>query len=405
MLRRTLLILLSLPFLLAFFATPAFSTSVIKGQTWFPIGPAPISPTPYGGVAAGRASNLAVNPSNPDEVFLGAATGGVWHSVDAGLTWSPIGDNMPAMAIGAITLDPADCSVKGCSRIYVGTGENSLRRDTYYGRGLMIGTPAAGARAWVWDPKGASLFSLASVVDVVLDPTTSGSTKRIYVAVSSGVTASASESTITGPAPGSGFVIYQSDNAWNGWTNLTITNTGGSKPTDLDMDPQDSNLLFAGFLGKGIFKGIRNPNNNTFTWCPLNAATGGAVCQGASGLPDAVASPFDFVEITVHHPDGGSAVLYAVFGNCPDPICTQCNSRIFKSTDGGTTWSLQNSAGPDGYSRYTHVVTTHPSDSSKLLYGGINVSLSYNSAASFTFSGVEPHPHQHAIVFANPGAS
>src|SRR3989442_9260356 len=90
MLRRPLLILLSLTFLLAFFATPAFSTSVIKGQTWFPIGPAPISPTPYGGVAAGRASNLAVNPSNPDEVFLGAATGGGWPSVSARPTGSPI---------------------------------------------------------------------------------------------------------------------------------------------------------------------------------------------------------------------------------------------------------------------------------------------------------------------------
>ena len=402
--RRPLNFLVSLAMALAFTSTPVRSASVIKGQTWFPIGPAPISPTPYGNVAAGRASVLAVNPLNQNEVFLGAATGGVWRTVDAGLSWIPIGDNMPAMAIGAIALDPANCTAQGCTRLYVGTGENSLRRDTYYGRGLLIGTPAAGSGAWTWTPKGGSLFDLASINDVVLDPTTSGLTKRIYVAVSSGVTASASESTITGPAPAQGFGIYESNSDGSSWAKLSIANTTGSKPTDLEMDPQNSNLLFAGFLGKGIFKGVRNPVTDTFTWCPLNPGTGGAVCLGTTGLPDAGSSPFDFVEVTVFHPGGGSAVLYAIFGNCTDPICSFCNSRIYKSTDGGTTWSQQNAAAPDGYSRYTHVLTTHPSDHTKLLYGGIGLSLSYNSAASFQPAGNQ-HPDLHDVVFANPGAA
>src|SRR2546427_9203201 len=40
-------------------------------------------------------------------------------------------DALPiSMAIGAIALDPANCTAQGCTRIYVGTGENSLRRDT-----------------------------------------------------------------------------------------------------------------------------------------------------------------------------------------------------------------------------------------------------------------------------------
>src|SRR5881396_1400848 len=202
--RRLRLLIFSLAVLIALWPSPVRSASVIKGSTWFPIGPAPISGG-YGEIASGRASILAVNPSNPNEIYLGAATGGIWHTVDAGLSWTPIGDNMPAMAVGAITLDPAHCTAQGCDRLYVGTGENSLRRDTYYGRGLLIGTPAAGAGTWTWAPKGESLFSLASVIDVILDPTTSGSSKRIYVAVSSGVTASATESTITGPAPGMGF--------------------------------------------------------------------------------------------------------------------------------------------------------------------------------------------------------
>ena len=276
----------------------------------------------------------------------------------------------------------------------------------------------AGAGTWSWAPKGESLFSLASVIDVILDPTTSGSSKRIYVAVSSGVTASATESTITGPAPGMGFGIYRSDSDGVSWSPLTIAKTGGAKPTDLKTDTKDSNVLFAGFMGKGIFKGVRNPISDAFTWCPLNPGTGGAVCPGATGLPDVNASPFDFVEIAINHSGGGSAVLYGVFGNCTDPISTGCNARIYESKDGGTTWSLRNGAAPVGYSRYTHVLTTYPSDPAKMLYGAIGLYLSFNSAADFNSNGIagdddivakgggnQLHPDTHDIVFANPAAA
>ncbi len=418
MLRRPLILTLSCTLVFALFPVAARSASVIKGQTWFPIGPAPISGSVYGDVVSGRAAVLAVNPQNSNEVFLGAATGGVWHTLDGGVSWTPIGDNMPSMSIGAITLDPSHCTAQGCTRIYVGTGENSLRRDTYYGRGLMIGTASAGAGTWVWDTKGESQFSLASINDVILDPTTSGSTKRLYVAVSSGVTASATESTITGPAPGMGFGIYRSDSDGSSWSYLTIPNTGGAKPTDLEMDPKDSNLLFAGFLGKGIFKGVRNPITDSITWCPLNPGTGGAVCPGATGLPDAGSSPFDFVEITINHSGGGSAVLYGVFGNCIDPISVACSPPIYESADGGTTWTLKNAGAPMAYSRYTHVLTTFPTDPSKLLYGGTGLFLSYDSASDFNSDGNpgddditakaggnQLHPDTHDIVFANPGAA
>ncbi len=418
MLRRPLLFLLSLTIPLALFSTPARSASVIKGQTWFPIGPAPIDQPGFGPIA-GRASVLAVSPIDSEEVFLGAANGGVWHSLDGGLTWTPIGDNAPAMSIGAIAIDPDHCGVNGCTRIYVGTGENSLRRDTFYGRGLLIGSPATGVSgAWSWLPKGDGLFSLASVIDVVLDPTTNGAGQRIYVAVSSGVTASATESTITGPEPAMGFGIYKSEDDGDTWDKLTVPNTGGAKPTDLEMDPQDSNLLFAGFLEKGIFKGVRDPGTGDIAWCPLNPGTGGAVCPGATGLPSAMSDPFDFVEITVHHPGGGSAVLYAVFGNCSSPICTSCLPRIFKSTDGGTTWTPQNTMAPNAYSRYTHVLATHPADSTKVLYGGLDLFLSFDSAVDFNSDGslgddpigAKPSPNQfyadqHDVVFADPSGA
>ncbi|MGH9798716.1 MAG: WD40/YVTN/BNR-like repeat-containing protein, partial [Candidatus Polarisedimenticolia bacterium] len=287
------------------------------------------------------------------------------------------------------------------------------------GRGLLVGVPEPGIfQGWAWQLKGESLFSLAAINDVVLDPGTSGSSKRLYVAVSSGVTASATESTITGPAPAMGFGIYKSEDDGDTWTKVDVPNTDGAKPTDLEIDPQDSNQLFAGFLGKGIFRGTRDPMTGTIAWCPLNPGTGGAVCMGAGGLPDVNNSPFDFVEVTIHRPGIPDAVLYASFGNCTDPICEGCNPPIYKSTDGGLTWTQQNTGAPVAYSRYTHVLTTHPSDPTKLLYGAVGLYLSHNSAVDFSSDGLpgdddigakpppnQLHPDQQAIVFADPGAA
>src|SRR3989441_6913060 len=98
-------------------AGPCLAASLIQGDTWFPIGPAPILGfyTPNSNYS-GRATAIAVNPHNVDDVWLGTAGGGVWHSTDGGNTWRPMSDN-PApdkrrsLAVGA--LEPDRCDALG----------------------------------------------------------------------------------------------------------------------------------------------------------------------------------------------------------------------------------------------------------------------------------------------------
>jgi len=124
----------------------AVGQNPIQGTNWFPIGPADLSNgQTYGNGrvnVSGRATVIAVNPSNPNDVWLGTATGGLWHSSNGGVNWLPMSDNEASLSIGAIALD--GCSANGCATIYVGTGENSIRRDTYYGMGLLIGQTSGG---------------------------------------------------------------------------------------------------------------------------------------------------------------------------------------------------------------------------------------------------------------------
>src|SRR6266567_8250269 len=81
----------------------------IGGSTWFPIGPADVSNGQTYGAGrvnvSGRATVIAVNPSNPNDVWLGTATGGLWHSSNGGVNWLPMSDNEASLSIGALALD------------------------------------------------------------------------------------------------------------------------------------------------------------------------------------------------------------------------------------------------------------------------------------------------------------
>ena len=54
----------------------------------------------------GRVSSVAIDPERPKHLLCGAANGGIWESPDAGATWAPRTDQMPSLAIGALTFDP-----------------------------------------------------------------------------------------------------------------------------------------------------------------------------------------------------------------------------------------------------------------------------------------------------------
>jgi len=383
--------------------------SPISGINWFPIGPADLSNgQTYGDGrvnVSGRASVIAVNPSNPNDVWLGTATGGVWHSVNGGVNWLPMSDNEASLSIGALALD--GCNVNACATIYAGTGENSIRRDTYYGMGLLVGETSGGEfPAFGWTLKGGNLFKFASINNVVLDPTTSGASKRIYVSLSSGVTASATESTVTAPPPPNGYGIYKSNDKGSSWTKLSIPGADGSKPTDLEMDPTNPQILYAGFLGRGVFK----TTNGGTTWCPLNPGIPlPPGCVPATGLTNPTTTTFDHVEIAIFRPSAASpAVLYVILGNCPDPIGNgpilggACSPPLFKSTDNGQTWTQTNAAAPSSYSRYTHALAIHPTSSSTIFYGGLQLFKSIDSGQTFTGLGNNVHPDHHALVFPDP---
>jgi hypothetical protein len=405
---------------LVFFATLPAAAQIV-GDQWVPIGPAPIAGF-FNSSATGRATAIAVNPKNADQVWVGAAAGGVWYSLNGGKNWTPESDFEDSLAIGAIALD--DCSALGCPSIFVGTGENAVRRDTYYGAGLLVGG-VTGLQdvsvAWTQrtGTSGVVDFRFASIVDIVLDPTTAGAAKRIWVALSSGVTSSSSGSTVTAPAPTGGYGIYRSNNRGTTWSKVAVPGSGTTQPTDLEIDPGNASTLFAGFMARGLF---RTKDKGT-TWCPLNKGVVQSVPAGcpAPMLPHVWSEPFDHVEIAIA--PSNPQIVYASFGVCADRLIQDCVPSVWRSTNGGNTWTKRTTAVPENqpgfgidasvYSRYTHALTVDPTNPNRVFLGGLKLWRTDDITAGATATWVESeslgapeafgaiiHPDHREIVFA-----
>ncbi len=89
----------------------------------------------------GRATCLAVHPTKPDRLWLGAAGGGVWRSDDAGRTWRAQWHSEEVLNVGALAIDPRDPDL-----LYAGTGEANLSLDSYGGVGVYRTTD--GGETW-----------------------------------------------------------------------------------------------------------------------------------------------------------------------------------------------------------------------------------------------------------------
>ncbi|MEZ5318071.1 MAG: hypothetical protein R2752_11775 [Vicinamibacterales bacterium] len=97
----------------------------LPGETWVSIGPRPIvtSGHPY----AGRVTTLVTHPTDPNTLYLGADSGGLWRTTDAGATWTALTPDLPVPAIQSLAIDPVDPRLLYASTIQRTYGTRWLR--------------------------------------------------------------------------------------------------------------------------------------------------------------------------------------------------------------------------------------------------------------------------------------
>ncbi|MEE8137620.1 MAG: hypothetical protein V3T81_01920, partial [Thermoanaerobaculia bacterium] len=129
--RRSLSVAFSL-LLLALPLTAKIDPKLLAGMAARSIGPAAMS---------GRIAAVEALGSDPDTIYVGAATGGLWKSDDGGLTFEPIFDDQPVASIGAVTVFQAAPDI-----VWVGTGEGNPRNSSSVGNGIYRSLD--GGRTW-----------------------------------------------------------------------------------------------------------------------------------------------------------------------------------------------------------------------------------------------------------------
>ena len=134
------------------------STDILEGIAVRNIGPAGMS---------GRVTAIDVITSDPSHIYIGSASGGVWESRNGGVSWKPIFDSQPSLAIGALKVDQNNPDI-----IWVGTGEGNPRNSHNSGRGVFKSID--GGRSW----SDMGLKDTRLIHRILIDPNDS---KTVYV--------------------------------------------------------------------------------------------------------------------------------------------------------------------------------------------------------------------------------
>lgn len=105
---------------------PGVNSDLVSALRFRNIGPAFMS---------GRIGDLAIDPYDRSTWYVVAASGGVWKTTNAGVTFQPIFENYGSYSIGCVALDPNDRFT-----VWIGTGENNSQRSVGYGDGVYKST-------------------------------------------------------------------------------------------------------------------------------------------------------------------------------------------------------------------------------------------------------------------------
>lgn len=309
----------------------------------------------------GRILSIAIDPRNPQVIWAGSASGGLWKSTQGGIgagAWNYVNTGYNTLSVSAISLDPSDPDV-----IYIGTGEISLYfrpligtpgARASYGMGILKSTDAGftwGQTALTW-----SFPQITAVQKIVVNPL-NGST--IFAATSEGV--------------------YRSHDAGLSWSRSDSV----LMAMDLAISPADTNMLIAshGSLNSSPDPGLYRTTDGGESWTRVT-----------SGLPGS-----NFGRTSLSYAPSDPSIIYAGVSNAS----TSGMIGLYKSTDDGESWSpksTSNYVGSQGW--YNNVISVHPRDPDSLYCAGLNIYLSNDGGSSMgNISPPVVHVDHHAIAF------
>ena len=335
--------------------------SAASGSAWSPMGPQPTSTVFSNNPVSGRLVSIVVDPVTPSTIYVGAAMGGVWRSTDSGANWTPLTDDQPTLAVGAVALDPDNHL-----NVWVATGEENFGLDNYYGAGILKSTDGGST----WTQLAQSTFG--TPINAI--PPTVGGAKIGSLAILKGSGGQIAIAAVqffqqSGFTPASG--IYRTADGGATWNNvhyLNLTSDNVAAGNVVAWDPNNSSSCASACRGYATIGSSFGDSTNGFY---VTTDSGQNWTQITGTLPSFPSSNVGRIAMDLAKNNSGNAVkttIYLGIGNSS----TQNTLSMWKSTDGGASWSQLLNA-PNycpGQCFYDNVIGVVPNNDSVVFAGG-----------------------------------
>lgn len=326
----------------------------LKGLKFRSIGPA---------FASGRIADIAIHPEDDNVWYVAVGSGGVWKTVNAGVTWNPIFDNQKVYSTGCITID-----ARNPHTIWLGTGENVGGRHVGFGDGIYRSTDDG--KSW----KNMGLKGTEHISKIIIHPDNSD---VIWVAAQ-------------GPlwSKGGERGLYKTTDGGKNWKKV-LGDDEWTGVTDLVIDPRNPSWLYAAtwqrhrtvaaYMGGGPGSGIHRSTDGGETWEELT-----------NGIPRSNKGKIGLA-ISPQQPD----ILYAAIE------LDRTKGGVYRSTNRGASWSKQSNAvsGATGPHYYQELYAS-PHEFDKIYLMDVRIQVSEDGGKTFKRLTEEgKHSDNHSISF------
>jgi photosystem II stability/assembly factor-like uncharacterized protein len=325
----------------------------ISGLKWRNVGPA---------LTSGRISDFAFNPNNPFEYYVATSSGGVWKTINSGVTYEPIFDSQGSYSIGCVTMDPNNPNV-----IWVGTGENNNQRSVAYGDGIYKSLD--GGKSW----EHMGLKNSEHIGKIIVHPENSD---VVYVAA-------------IGPlwSKGGDRGLYKTEDGGKTWTSI-IEVDEHTGVNDVVMDPRDPNVLYAStlqrrrhvytYVGGGPGSGLHKSVDGGATWTKIQ-----------KGLPNEELGRIGLA-ISPANPEIIYAIVEAANGK----------GGFFASTNRGASWEKRSSHVTSG--NYYQEIIADPVDEHTVYSMDTWMSVTHDGGKTFNMVGEDTKHVDNHCMWINP---
>lgn len=344
---------------------PAFRDYELRPFNARSIGPA---------VMGGRVSAVAYDPVDPYTFYVGLGTGGVMKTSDNGVTFSGIFESEAVAAVGAVAVSPVNSR-----HVWVGTGEANDRNSSSWGDGVYRSEDGGGS----W--KNLGLRSSRTIARIAVHPV---DTNTAWVAAMGDLWNAGGERGL--------YKTTDGGKSWKASLRAPSPHDAIAGCGDVVVDPKNPNNVVA-----ALYARRRTP----WSFTSGNSLTGGKAIGGIYRSTDGGNSwkkveaglPAETGRIGLAVYAANPAILFAIIQSEEGGASGDVSSKVggvFRSEDGGATWSRVNPLNPRPF--YFSQIRVDPADSSKVYVLGFGLHVSLDGGKTFRedyFKKVHPDLH------------